>query len=367
MRTFRLAPLPIAAFLCMIIVAGFAPLIATAAPWIWKQPDGAWSFPAWARCGLEDALWILLASVVVPLASSRWKGRAFGPLLAASCALLLSLVVASFWGTQKGDAKVPWDALGKEGEVLVSAPVPHSPEDLTLGRRLKGPSTAHLLGTDRLGRDVLSGIIHGLRVSLLVGLGSVLVAVFVGVLLGASAGYLGGVWDDLLSGLMQVLSAFPGLLLMLLVFLFLEPRLGSMILVLAALGWVTPARLIRTEVMRLRHAPHVELAHTVGVSPLRILRIYVLPYALPPVLVHGSLAVAGAILLESTLSFLGLASSDHISLGILLRDGRESLPEGKHLIVFPGLVLLALVFSLHALADRMGPLAAPSDAEEALQ
>jgi peptide/nickel transport system permease protein len=309
---------------------------------------------------------MVLSGVVLLSVVAAWRGRAWKPLLALGGGVVFCLVVASFLETTSRGSEVPWDAGALGGDVLLSAPVPHSPEDLTLGRRLKEPSAWHILGTDRLGRDVLSSVLHGLRVSLLVGFGSVLIAAFVGVLLGATAAYRGGLADDLLSGLMQVLSAFPGLLLLLLVFLALEPRVGSMILVLAAMGWVTPARLIRTEVMRLRHAPHVELARTIGISSVRILRVYVLPYALPPVQVHASLAVAGAILLESTLSFLGLSGADHISLGILLRDGRESLPDGKHLILFPGFVLLALVLSLHSLADRLGPRLAPTDAEEAL-
>jgi peptide/nickel transport system permease protein len=302
---------------------------------------------------VSDLLWF--ASVVLLLLWVFWSvessAKKFTLRIALSvCALSLALALVAH--TPKNNDGVDYQQLRQAGATLIRAPIPYGPFEVTLGQRLLPASLEHPFGTDRLGRDVLSCSLHGLRISLLVGFGAVGLALLIGSLFGGCAGYFGGWFDRFFGAVVQIISCFPALVLILLIFSFLDPSLFSMILVLALLGWITPARLLRGEVARIRAATWVLVAKTQGVGIFRMLRNHVLPHTSGPLWVHGTLAIAGSILVEATLSFLGLAPDDHVSLGTLLRQGRESLPSGSHLIIFPGLLLLSMVLALHGLADR---------------
>jgi peptide/nickel transport system permease protein len=217
---------------------------------------------------------------------------------------------------------------------------PYDPSAQELPRRLEGPSLAHPFGLDELGRDILSRILTGARISLLVGISVVGVSATLGMLLGATAGYVGGRLDDVVSRVMDVLLAFPGILLAIALVAVLGPSLGHLILALSVIGWVGYARLVRAQALRARELEFVQAARAArrrpGAHPVR----HVLPTALPAVVVQGTLGMAGAIIAEASLSFLGLGVQPPTpSWGTMLDAGRSHLFDAPHLTIFPGLAI----------------------------
>ncbi|MGE5232683.1 MAG: ABC transporter permease [Acidobacteriota bacterium] len=240
---------------------------------------------------------------------------------------------------------------------------PAPPDAQDLDRRLASPSPGHPLGTDELGRDVLARVLYGARASLTVALAVVVLAGSLGTLLGATAGYAGGVWDRMVGIASDACLAFPGMLLAIALVAALGPALRYVVLALVSLGWVGYARLVRAQVMRLREEEFVLAARALGASPARVLVRHVLPNVLPALLVQASASMAGAILAESSLSFLGLGLQPPTpSWGAMVDAGRAHLLDAPHVAVFPGLALsltvLALNFAGDALADRLDPRAA---------
>ncbi|MGO9619894.1 MAG: ABC transporter permease, partial [Desulfobaccales bacterium] len=183
---------------------------------------------------------------------------------------------------------------------------PYDPDFIDLKQVLMPPSPAHLLGTDTLGRDVLSRIIFGARVSLLVGFVAVGIATLIGVLVGALAGYYGGVLDQILMRLVDLMLCFPTIFLILAVIAVLGPNIWNIMAVIGLTSWMGVARLIRAEFLSLREREFVVAARALGASDARLIWRHLLPNALTPVMVSATLGVAGAILVESSLSFLGL-------------------------------------------------------------
>jgi len=237
---------------------------------------------------------------------------------------------------------------------------PYGAEQMELERRLEGPSWGHPLGLDELGRDVLSRLLIGARVSLIVGLSVVGIAGTFGTLIGALAGALGGRWDGALMRLIDVFLAFPGILLAIALVAVLGPALSHVVLALVAIGWVGYARLARGQVLQLREQEFVLAARTAGLSPLRVVARHLLPNVLPLVIVQASLGLAGAILAEASLSFLGLGIQPPTpSWGAMINAGRGHLLDAPHVAVVPGLAILFAVMSLNflgdALVDRLDP------------
>lgn len=231
---------------------------------------------------------------------------------------------------------------------------PHDPSAQLLARRLEGPSLTHPFGLDELGRDILARIMTGARISMLVGLSVVGVSTTVGMLLGAIAGYAGGRLDDLISRIMDVLLAFPGILLAIALVAVLGPSLGNLILALSAIGWVGYARLVRAQALRARELEFVQSARAIGASPARILARHVLPTALPAVVVQATLGMAGAIIAEAALSFLGLGVQPPTpSWGTMLDAGRSHLFDAPHLTIFPGLAIALVVLGFNFLGDGL--------------
>jgi len=242
---------------------------------------------------------------------------------------------------------------------------PAPPDAQDLDRRLASPSPGHPLGTDELGRDVLARVLYGARASLTVALAVVVLAGAVGTLLGATAGYAGGAWDRMVGIASDACLAFPGTLLAIALVAALGPALRYVVLALVSLGWVGYARLVRAQVLRLREEEFVLAARALGAGPARILLRHILPNLLPALLVQASASMAGAILAESSLSFLGLGLQPPTpSWGAMVDAGRAHLLDAPHVAVFPGLALsltvLALNFAGDALADRLDPRAARS-------
>ena len=216
----------------------------------------------------------------------------------------------------------------------------------------QGGSARHPLGTDTLGRDVLSRLLHGARISLTVGLAAVLVAGVVGVALGLVAGYRGGWADDLLMRLGDMQLAFPVLLLGVAVIAVLGASLTNMILVLGASGWVTYARIARGETLSLKEREFVAAARALGAPARHVVARHLLPNVLPPLLVVTTFSVARTIIAEASLSFLGLGLPPPTpSWGAMLDEGRNYITTGWWLAFFPGLAILLLVLAINLCGD----------------
>jgi peptide/nickel transport system permease protein len=231
---------------------------------------------------------------------------------------------------------------------------PYDPSAQELARRLEGPSVAHPFGLDELGRDILARIMSGARISLLVGLSVVGVSSVLGMCLGSIAGYFGGRTDDVISRVIDVLMAFPGILLAIALVAVLGPSLGNVILALSVIGWVGYARLVRGQALRAREFEFVQAARALGAGSPRIVLRHILPTALPSVVVQATLGMAGAIISEAALSFLGLGVQPPTpSWGTMLDAGRSHLFDAPHLTIFPGLAIAVLVLGFNFLGDGL--------------
>lgn len=228
---------------------------------------------------------------------------------------------------------------------------PADPEAISLAEALAPPGPGHRLGCDRLGRDVLSRLLVGARPSLIVGLAAVGAAGSVGTLLGAWAAFEGGAADLLLLRLIDVLQAFPGILLAVALAAVLGPGLGNIVFALAALGWVGYARLARGQVLSMRERDDVTAARAMGAGGGRILFLHLLPGVLPLVAVQAAFGVAGAILAETSLSFLGLGVGSGASWGSMIAEGIEYLEPAPRLCLAPGAAIMAVVLGLNLLGE----------------
>jgi peptide/nickel transport system permease protein len=223
-----------------------------------------------------------------------------------------------------------------------------------LALRLAAPSAAHLFGLDELGRDILARVLAGARISFLVGFTVVSISAVVGTLLGALAGYVGGWLDDVVSRVIDTLLAFPGLLLAIALVAVLGPSLANVLFALTIIGWVGYARLVRGQVLRARELEYVQAARALGAGVPRILWRHVIPTAIPAVVVQATLGMAGAIIGEASLSFLGLGVQPPTpSWGTMLNGGRAHILDAPHLTIFPGLAIAALVLGFNFLGDGL--------------
>jgi peptide/nickel transport system permease protein len=231
---------------------------------------------------------------------------------------------------------------------------PFDPNVQDTSRRLEAPSHDHLLGLDELGRDVLSRILWGARVSLRVGFSVVILASLVGISLGAISGYFGGSVDTILMRLTDILLAFPGILLAIALVAVLGPSLNNVVLALVTIGWVAYARLVRGQVLKVREMEYVTAAKALGAKSPRVIVLHVLPNVINPVVVMATLGLAGAILSEAALSFLGLGVQPPTpSWGAMLNAGRRYLGEANHLTIFPGAAIMLAVMGLNFLGDGL--------------
>jgi peptide/nickel transport system permease protein len=238
--------------------------------------------------------------------------------------------------------------------VSIFAPwlAPYDPNQIDLKQVLMPPSPSHYLGTDTLGRDVLSRIIFGSRVSLKVGFVAVGLATLIGLLIGALAGYYGGWVDQTLMRLVDLMLCFPAFFLILAVIAVLEPSIWNIMAVIGLTGWMGVARLVRAEFLSLREREFVTAARALGASDTRLIMRHMLPNALAPVMVSATLGVAGAILTESALSFLGLGVQPPTpSWGNILTAGKDNIEIAWWLSVFPGLAILITVMSYNLLGE----------------
>ena len=276
---------------------------------------------------------------VAPL--PRWANRIRRQPLAAVGIVLLAAFVL-------GGLAAPWLA-------------PHNPAAIDLLHRLESPSAVHWAGTDELGRDTFSRLLWGARLSLAVCVSVVSISLVLGIGIGGIAGYLGG-WVDtaLTTFAMNTFLALPGILLAIAFAAFLGPGFSNLVLALAIGGWAGYARLVRAQVMAVRDREYVDAARALGASPLRIFFRHILPNIIQPIVVQAAIGMAGVILAEATLSFLGLGiPAPAPSWGAMLNDARSHLFDSPHLVIFPAAAVAAAVLGFNfigdALRDRLDP------------
>ena len=271
--------------------------------------------------------------------SRAWRRFALNPAALVGSLILLVMVSAA--------ATAPWIA-------------PHDPAKQSLLRRFTPPmwqaggNATYPLGTDQVGRDVLSRIIHGARISLLVGVAAVLVSLVVGVSAGLASGFLGGKVDTVIGTIVDIWLSFPQLLLALAFVAALGPSLVTIIVVLGFTGWERYARVVRAEVLALREKEFVEAARAIGVGRLRVIVRHVLPNTVSSIVVMSTLQVAQAILAEAALSFLGVGSgSSHPTWGQMIALGRDFVTVAWWLATLPGLAILLTVLAINLVGDRL--------------
>jgi peptide/nickel transport system permease protein len=232
---------------------------------------------------------------------------------------------------------------------------PRDPAAQDLAVRLSAPSAGHWMGTDELGRDILSRVLFGARVSMLVSVSVVLTSGIVGLTIGCLGGYFGGWLDRIVNiVLINAFLSFPGILLAIAFAAFLGPGMGKVIVALSITGWAGYARLARAQILQAKEMEYVLAARSLGASHARIIVRHLIPNILQPVLVQATIAMAGAILAESTLSFLGLGVLAPMpSWGGMLNDARSHLFDAPHLVIFPALAVMAAVLSFNLLGDAL--------------
>jgi peptide/nickel transport system permease protein len=224
-----------------------------------------------------------------------------------------------------------------------------------LPARLEGPSPAHWLGTDELGRDVFARVLYGARVSITVGASVVASCAALGLLIGSLSGYFGGWFDRIVNAiLINAFLSFPGILLAIAFAAFLGPGIEKVILALTVTGWAAYARLARGQVLKVKELDYVQAARSLGASHARILVRHLLPNILSPVLVQATIGMASAILAESTLSFLGLGVLAPMpSWGAMVNDARGHLFDAPHLLLFPAFAVMLAVLAFNLLGDAL--------------
>lgn len=269
----------------------------------------------------------------------RWLSRATGSLRRQPLAWMGLAIMALF------------------ATLALLAPVlaPYNPAALDLSHRLAAPGAAHWMGTDELGRDILSRVIWGARLSLTVAVSVVGLSLTLGLIFGGIAGYYGR-WIDISINtfLMNAFLALPGILLAIAFVAFLGPGMLNLILALSIGGWVGYARLVRAQVLAAREREFVEAARAVGATDLRIFARHILPNILQPLIVQAAIGMAGAVLAEATLSFLGLGvPPPAASWGSMLNDARPFLFDAPHLVVFPAIAVMLCVLSFNFLGDAL--------------
>jgi len=253
--------------------------------------------------------------------------------LVAGAAILLCLIVAALFAPQFAQ---------------------HSPLRQNLAADLVAYSADHPLGTDKLGRDILSRILHGGRISLLVGVSTVTLSLTIGLFIGSLSGYFGGWVDQLTMRLVDVLLAFPGILLAIAFTAVLGPGLDHVVIALCLIGWTGYARLVRGEILALKQREFVQAAKALGCRPRRIIFLHLLPNLLPPLMIQATFGMAAAVVAEGSLSFLGLGVEPPLpSWGAMLNDGRQFLLVAPHLTAYPGLAIMLTVLGLNLVGDAL--------------
>ncbi len=242
---------------------------------------------------------------------------------------------------------------------------PHPYDKVRLRERLQEPSVTHWLGTDELGRDALSRLLHGGRVSLFVGVAAALLSSFLGILIGAVAGYYGKLTDTLLMRWTDIMLSIPNIPLLLILSRFLGGSVWGVVAILMMFGWMSLARIVRGSILSLREIEFVDAARVLGARPWRILFLHIVPNTVAPILVYTTLNIGYAILAESSLSYLGLGIQPPVpSWGNMLLNAQQHLGEAPWLAIFPGLMIFLSLLSINFLGDGLRDALDPRHADQ---
>ena len=237
---------------------------------------------------------------------------------------------------------------------------PYDPIQQNLSNHLMAPSWRHWMGTDQFGRDVFSRLLYGSRISLAVGLVAVSIYIFIGTTIGSLAGYYGGWVDGLLMRFVDIMLSIPTFFLILMVIAFVGPNILNVMVVIGLTSWTDIARLVRGEILSLKEREFIQAARVIGMKDSRIILRHLLPNALGPILVVATLGIGGAILVESSLSFLGLGvQPPTASWGNMLLEGKEHLTDAWWLVVFPGFAIFLTVMGFNLLGEGLRDLLDP--------
>ncbi len=240
--------------------------------------------------------------------------------------------------------------------IAVTAPwiAPYDPATLDMARRLEPPTIQHLLGTDDLGRDILSRIIYGTRISLLIGFVATGIAILIGIILGLVSGYFGGLADTIIMRLVDVFLCIPTFFLILMVLAFLKPSIWNVMVVIGLTGWPGLTRMIRGECLSIKEREFMQAVKVMGLSNIRIMFVHLLPNVMVPILVSATIGIGGAILTESALSFLGLGVQPPTpTWGNILASGKPYLSFACWVSLFPGLAILVTVLAYNLLGESL--------------
>ncbi|KPH04972.1 ABC transporter permease [Rhizobium leguminosarum bv. trifolii] len=249
--------------------------------------------------------------------------------------------------------------------LLASVIYPSDPMEMVARPFLwPGQNVTYPLGTDSMGRDVLAGILHGARISLTVGIAATLLGLSAGILIGATAGYFGGIVDDILVKFIEIFQTIPSFVLLVVLVAIAQPTTGTVTVAIATVSWPTVARLTRAEFRAIREKDYVLAARSLGFGHARIIFREILPNALPPLIVTSSVMVASAILMESALSFMGLGDPNRISWGSMIGAGRDVIRTAWYLTALPGLAIVFTVLALNLIGDGLNDALNPRFSEE---
>ena len=240
--------------------------------------------------------------------------------------------------------------------MAIFAPIiaPYNPGQIDIDNILTAPSSSHIFGTDSLGRDLFSRMAYGARISLMVGFIAVGIAALIGIILGSIAGYYGGWIDALIMRFIDIMLCFPTFFLILAVIALLEPSIVNIMIIIGATSWMGIARLIRAEILSLKERDFIYAERAIGASDFRIITRHLIPNAMAPVLVSITLGVAGAILMESSLSFLGIGVQPPTpSWGNILSEGKSVMGAGWWMMLFPGIAIFITVLGYNLIGEGM--------------
>lgn len=241
---------------------------------------------------------------------------------------------------------------------------PYNPETIDMNNQLSSPSLKHIFGTDELGRDYFTRALYGARISLIVGILSMMVSIFIGTLVGAISGLLGGKIDAIIMRIIDMLMSIPLFFLLLIVNSYLRPSIVNIIIIIGIFGWMSIARIVRSETLSIKERDYILCSKALGSNNMNIVKKHIIPNAISTVIVAASINIADAILMESSLSFLGLGVQQPMaSLGSMLQTAQARIGYKTYLAIFPGLMILLIVLSFNVLGDILRVSLDPAQSE----
>ena len=241
---------------------------------------------------------------------------------------------------------------------------PYDPETIDMNNQLSSPSLKHIFGTDELGRDYFTRALYGARISLIVGILSMMVSIFIGTLVGAISGLLGGKIDAIIMRIIDMLMSIPLFFLLLIVNSYLRPSIANIIIIIGIFGWMSIARIVRSETLSIKERDYILCSKALGSNNMNIVKKHIIPNAISTVIVAASINIADAILMESSLSFLGLGVQQPMaSLGSMLQTAQARIGDKTYLAIFPGLMILLIVLSFNVLGDILRVALDPAQSE----